>query len=176
MKMSTLIAAAVCCGFAGTSALAQASDVLPVEGSTFTEWGTEGDWRIYLDETKGSCFAERTDAEQDVLQMGLTKAGDLGYLGVFTLGDSSGGVREQRINVSLDGKEYQGTGYSGGNHLSKNHVGGYILTNNPRLVEDVMNTSQMDVTPQLGKPFSISLAGTQMAIEAARKCTSEQGG
>jgi hypothetical protein len=173
LKLKLVASAAVATVFA-SQALA-ASDVLPSMDSTFTEWGEESGWTIYVDEGRGSCLIERMDENANVVQMGLTKDHEFGYLGVFTQ-NAEVANRKKPIVLSLDGNLYSADAKPKTKNLADGYVGGYFLTNNPGFVEDVMKKYEMIVFPEDSYAFTVSLDGTLKAIEAARKCNMEQNG
>ncbi len=173
LKFSFLAPAAVATVFAAQAFAA--SDVLPSKDSTFTSWGEESGWTIYVDEGRGACLIERMDENANVVQMGLTKDHDFGYLGVFTQ-NAEVKNRKKPIVLSLDGNLYSAEAMPKTKNLADGYVGGYFLTNNPQFVEDVMKKYEMIVFPEDSYAFSVSLDGTLKAIEAARKCNMEQNG
>ncbi len=170
--MKTLKTATILSSFSATAALA--SDVIPSENDTFTKWGEESGWTIFVDDTRGSCLIERVDANANVVQMGLTKDHEMGYLGVFTKNDIGLSGKKEEIILSLDGNLYSAEARKKTKHLAEGYTGGYILANNPNFVEDVMKKYDMTVFPEKEFAFDVSLDGTFKAIEAARKCNMEQ--
>lgn len=159
--------------FAGQAAIA--SDVLPSADSTFRMWGEEAGWNIMVDEGRNACLIERMDENANVIQMGLTKSHEFGYLGVFTQ-NAKVKSRKEPIVVSLDGNLYYGEARGKTKNLADGYVGGYLLTNNPKFVEDVMQKHEMVVFPEETYVWIVSLDGTLKAIEAARKCNMEVNG
>ncbi len=172
-QFKRLASATVAAVFA-TQAFA-ASDVLPSKDSTFTSWGEESGWTIYVDEGRGACLIERVDENANVVQMGLTKDHAFGYLGVFTQ-NAEVKNRKKPIVLSLDGNLYSADAKPKTKNLADGYVGGYFLTNNPGFVDDVMKKYDMIVFPEDSYAFTVSLDGTLKAIEAARKCNMEQNG
>ncbi|WP_170397060.1 hypothetical protein [Ruegeria arenilitoris] len=170
---TTLKTAAILGVFSTTAALAS-SDAIPSENDTFTKWGEESGWTIYVDETRGSCLIERVDENSNVVQMGLTKDQEMGYLGVFTQNDIGLKGKKEEIILSLDGNVYSAEARKKTKHLADGYTGGYILANNPQFVEDVMKKYEMTVFPEKETGFTVSLDGTLKAIEAARTCNTEQ--
>ncbi len=169
----TLKTAATLAAFGATAAFAS-SDVIPSENDTFSKWGEESGWTIYVDDTRGSCLIERVDENNNVVQMGLTKDQEMGYLGVFTQNDIGLKGKKEDIILSLDGNVYEAKAYKKTKHLAEGYTGGYILANNPQFVEDVMKKYDMTVFPEKESGFTVSLDGTLKAIEAARACNTEQ--
>ncbi|MDV7143744.1 hypothetical protein R3X27_13740 [Tropicimonas sp. TH_r6] len=174
MMKTRYLAAAVITALA-TSQAASASDVLPSSDSTFRAWGEESGWNIMVDEGRNACLIERQDENNNVVQMGLTKDHEFGYLGVFTQ-NAEVKNRKKPIVLSLDGNLYSAEAQGKTKNLADGYVGGYFLTNNPNFVEDVMKKYDMIVFPEDSYAFTVSLEGTLKAIEAARKCNMELNG
>ncbi|WP_170332539.1 hypothetical protein [Ruegeria arenilitoris] len=170
---STLNTATIVTAYFATTTFAS-SDVIPSENDTFTNWGEESGWTIFVDETRGSCLIERMDENQNVVQMGLTKDHEMGYLGVFTKNDIGLKGKKEEIILSLDGNLYSAEAHKKTKHLAEGYTGGYILANNPQFVDDVMKKYDMTVFPEKEFAFTVNLDGTLKAIEAARKCNQEQ--
>ena len=171
-KIKLLTAAAIATMV--STQLATASDVLPSSDSTFRMWGEESGWNIFVDEGRNACLIERVDENANVVQMGLTKDHEFGYLGVFTKNADVQG-RKEPIVLSLDGNLYSAEARKKTKNLAEGYVGGYFLANNPNFVEDVMKRYEMIVFPEDAYAFPVSLDGTMKAIEAARKCNMEVG-
>lgn len=174
MKLHNTIASAAVIALLSAGA-AVAKDALPKDGDTFTKWGDADGWAIYMDGAKGSCLAERQDANGNILQMGATDDKSLGYIGVFTQADIGLKNGKGNLTVSIDGKMYEGPSRTVAKHLPAGYQGGYLLANNPVFIEDVMKKYDMVVSPGHANSFNVSLDGTFKAIEAARKCQSELG-
>ncbi|MTH98594.1 hypothetical protein [Roseibium sp. RKSG952] len=170
---STLKTVTIVTAYFATTTFAS-SDVIPSENDTFTNWGEESGWTIFVDETRGSCLIERMDENQNVVQMGLTKDHEMGYLGVFTKNDIGLKGKKEEIILSLDGNLYSAEAHKKTKHLAEGYTGGYILANNPQFVDDVMKKYDMTVFPEKEFAFTVNLDGTLKAIEAARKCNQEQ--
>lgn len=157
-----------------TVGAALASDgVLPSADSVFTKWGDAEGWTIYQDETRKSCLAERVDDAGNVLQMGLTADHTLGYIGVFTQADIGLSGGKEKLLISLDGNLYEGEAQQKSKHLAEGYTGGYVVSNDPQFLSDVMKKYDMIVMPEQEGAFVINLDGTFKAIEAGRKCNEE---
>lgn len=152
------------------------NDVLPSQDESFAKWGEESGWTIYVDNGRKSCLIERVDGNANVVQMGLTKDHEMGYLGVFTQNDIGLKGNKEEIVLSLDGNLYSAEAHKKTKHLADGYTGGYILANNAQFVDDVMKKYEMTVFPEKEFAFTVSLDGTFKAIEAARKCNGEQAG
>ena len=155
---------------------ALASDgVLPSSDSVFTKWGETEGWTIYQDKTRQSCLAERVDDVGNVLQMGLTADHALGYIGVFTQADIGLSGGKEKLLIAIDGDLYEGEAQQKSKHLSDGYTGGYVVSNDPDFVTDVMKKYEMVVMPEHEGAFVISLEGTLKAVEESRKCNEEIG-
>lgn len=174
MSLKKLAVAAALTTFAATAAYAaDEMDVLPKENAEFSKWGEVEGWTVFVDQSRGTCLIERVDANTNVVQMGLTKSQDFGYLGIFTQADVK--PKDNQIHLLLDGEAYYGDAKAKTKNLAEGYKGGYILANNPDFVDDVMKKYVMTVYPEDANTFDVSLDGTFKAIEAARKCNAEQG-
>jgi hypothetical protein len=172
MLFKQLASAAALATIAATSAYSADSDVLPKENAEFTNWGEVEGWTIFVDQSRGTCLIERVDANENVVQMGLTASHEFGYFGVFTKADVK--PKDNKVHLLLDDKAYYGDTNAKTKNLAQGYKGGYILANNPNFVEDVMKKYTMTVYPDDANSFEVSLDGTLKAIEEARKCNAEQ--
>jgi hypothetical protein len=156
MFSKILVAATALAAFASTSAYAaNESNVLPKDNAEFTKWGEVEGWTVFVDQSRGTCLIERVDANTNVVQMGLTKSQDFGYLGVFTKADVK--PKDNKVHLLLDGKVYYGDTSAKTRNLADGYKGGYILANNPVFVEDVMKKYTMSVYPEDANSFEVSL-------------------
>ncbi len=154
---------------------AYASDnVLPSSDSTFRAWGEEAGWTILVDEGRNACLIERVDQNENVVQMGLTKDHEFGYFGVFT--KNAEVKNKEDIVLSLGDNLYTAKARGKTKNLADGYVGGYLLTNNPHFVEDVMKQYEMLIFPEETYAWIVGLDGTMKAMEAATECNIEVGG
>lgn len=168
----TTVAIALAVVATAAASSAEETDVLPKQDAEFTKWGEAEGWKIFVDQSRGTCLIERADANGNVVQMGLTKDQKFGYVGVFTQADVK--PKDNRVHLLLDDKAYFGDANSAPKKLAQGYKGGYILANNPDFVDDIMKRYAMTVYPDDANSFDVSLDGTFKAIEAARKCNAEQ--
>jgi hypothetical protein len=152
---------------------ADESDVLPKQNAEFEKWGEESGWNIFVDKSRDTCLIERVDENKNVVQMGLTKDKEFGYIGVFTLADVD--LSDNRVHLSLDGKRYWGDATVAPKRLVGGYKGGYLLANNPDFVDDIMKKYVMTVEPEDKNAYDVSLDGTFKAIEKARECNAAVG-
>ena len=130
-----------------------------------------GEWTIYADATRGSCLAERVGPEGNVMQMGLTKNQADAYVGVFTPA-AMDFDRSQPIQIAVDGRVFEGKSHGiRSRKLGGEYFGGYIVTNNPDLVNAIAEGSELVAFPERRGLFVIDLTGTKAAIEEIRTCT-----
>ncbi|MDV7144314.1 hypothetical protein R3X27_16655 [Tropicimonas sp. TH_r6] len=174
MRKTALFTAATVVGLVASQAAFASDDVLPSSDSTFRAWGEESGWNILVDEGRNSCLIERMYENGGVIQMGLTKDHEFGYFGVFT--KNAEVKNKEDIVLSLGDNLYSAKARGKTKNLADGYVGGYLLTNNPNFVEDVMRQREMLVFPKETYAWLVSLDGTMKAIEAARKCNMEVGG
>lgn len=174
MRKTNFVATASVIGLMASQAALASDDVLPSSDSTFRAWGEESGWNILVDEGRKACLIERVDENANVIQMGLTKDHEFGYFGVFT--KNAEVKNKEDIVLSLGGNLYSAKARGKTKNLADGYVGGYLLTNNPKFVEDVMKQREMIVFPEETYVWVIGLDGTMKAIEAARKCNMEVGG
>jgi len=151
-------------------------DAVPPGDDGFTKYGEVEGWTVYIDVERGSCLIERVDEAENIVQMGLTKDKNFGYLGVFTKADI--GIKKgkkEKIYLDIDGTLFvsESTGMKG--NISKGYSGGYVLANNPVFIDAIANKYTMIVFPRKQGAFTVDLAGTKKAMAEARKCNAEQG-
>ncbi|WP_425091533.1 hypothetical protein [Tropicimonas sp. S265A] len=174
MTFKTLLAALF---ITGTASVASANtDVLPSESTTFTPYGSVEGWSIFVNEDRKTCMIESVDANENVVQMGLTADRGVGYLGVFTKADIGLTSGEDPVAVLIGENLYVGTARTLTTSLRDGYTGGYVVTDDPQFVTDIMQQYTAVVLPNSEFSFAISLDGTMKAIEAARECTAAQGG
>jgi hypothetical protein len=172
MKVTTLTLAAT---FAALTGFASAdTDVLPAPGTTFTPYGSVEGWNIFVNDARKTCMIEKVDAEETVVQMGLTADRGFGYLGVFTKRDIGLDEGDEPVAVLIGENVYMGSARRITGGLRDGYTGGYIISDDPQFVEDVQQQYSMMVLPETDFAFVVNLAGTKKAIEAARACNAAQ--
>lgn len=156
---------------------AMANDhAVPPGSDGFTKYGAVEGWNVFIDNERKTCLIERVDEADNVVQMGVTKNRKFGYVGVFTkadLGLKKG--KKSKIYLDLDGNLYWSNATDMKGNITEGYQGAYILANNPDFISDVEKKYVMTVFPKTEAVFTVDLKGTYKAIEAARKCTNEQG-
>jgi hypothetical protein len=165
----TLLASLSAIAVAG---IASAELPIPQSGDVLSMYKKIGEWTIYADETRGSCLAERVDSENNVMQMGITQDGGFGYVGVFTTAELD--VEDsQKIAIGVDGEIFVGDTHGIRSKQIKggSHSGGYIVTNNPDLVNAIANGQILVAFPERTGAFIVDLTGTKAAIAEIRACT-----
>lgn len=151
--------------FAATTALAQ----------DFQPYGSVEGWNIFVDTAKKSCLIEAVDAAENVVQMGLTKDRGVAYIGVFTKAET--GIKKGdagAIAILLGEKLFVGEATGMRGNITKGYSGGYVLTDDPAVVEAVAKEHEMIVFPEKAYTFAVNLTGTYKAIEMARECNAKQ--
>lgn len=150
---------------------------LPVlaNADTFTPYGTVEGWNVYVDEEKKSCMVETVDEAENVVQMGLTRDRGVAYLGVFTKAETDIKKDEtQMVAVLLGENIYTGEATGMRGNITKGYSGGYVLTDDPQMIEDIAQQYTMTVFPEKSYGFILDLAGTKKALEMARDCNQAQ--
>lgn len=153
-----------------------AADAVPPGSDGFTKHSEVEGWTVYIDNERNSCLIERVDEAGNVVQMGLTKDHEFGYLGVFTKADI--GIKKgkkEKVYIDIDGTLYWSEATDMKGNITDGYSGGYILANNPAFIDDIAKKYTMTVFPKKEGAFVVDLKGTYKAIEAARKCNAEQG-
>ena len=170
------IAAAGVAALLSTSFAYAGADPVPPGNDGFTKYGEVEGWNVFVDNEKKSCLIERVDEVGNVVQMGLTKDHDFGYLGVFTKADI--GIKKgkkQKIYIDLGGNLYWSHATDMKGNITDGYQGGYILANNPEFINDLANKYTMIVFPKKDAAFVVDLTGTLKAMTEAKKCNAEQG-
>lgn len=164
----TVAAGALVAAVAATSATAT---------EKFLKYGEAEGWNVYIDTEKQSCLIERIDEAENVVQMGLTTDRGVAYVGVFVKGAT--GIKDgekEAVAIAIDGTLYIGKATGMRGSITKGYSGGYVLSDDPKFIDDIARKEVMTVFPQKEYVFSVSLKGTYKAIEMARQCNKEQMG
>jgi hypothetical protein len=158
---TTLIASLAAALFAATATSAD----------TFMKYGEVEGWKVFIDEEKKSCLIEKVDDLDNVVQMGLTADRSAAYVGVFTKADTdikAGDTEGVAILIDEDLYIGEATGMRG--NITKGYSGGYVLSDDPKFIEDIARKYVMIVFPEKEYAFTVNLEGTFKAIEMAREC------
>jgi len=147
------------------------AEVLPESGDEVERYRAAGDWTVYSNLTRKTCFMTRLYDNGGAVQMGLTKDGDYGYIGVFVKGAEVEGEIED-VTALINGNTYTGKGYPA-THLEGGYQGGYILANNTKLRYDLAQGEEMVAFPDTGYGVIVDLKAAGNAIFEVRKCTEE---
>lgn len=175
MKYSFYLSLPVCAalltpGFASDEAYPEA-EVLPEASDVVENYRMAGDWAIFANKTRGTCYMERTDDAGGAVQMGLTKSGEYGYIGMFVKGaEVEDEIKD--IAISVNGNVYVGEA-NPATHLEGGYQGGYILSNNKDLRHDLGKADEMYAFPDAPYMVTVDLKGARNAIFEVRKCTEE---
>ncbi|AXI46275.1 hypothetical protein C1J03_09705 [Sulfitobacter sp. SK012] len=164
LKMKSIAAAAIITAALTTSAGAD----------TFEKYGEVEGWKVFADKDKMSCLIEAVDSAENVVQMGLTEDRSLGYLGVFTKGETNLKKDDREAVVIVIGENtYYGEATGMRGNITKGYSGGYITNNLPQFVKDIEQQYEMVVFPETDYVFVIDLTGTKKAIAMARECNAK---
>lgn len=149
-------------------------DVLPAATDTIEEFRRAGDWVVFANQTRNTCFMVRTDDFGGAVQMGLTKAGDYGYIGMFVKGaEIEDEIKD--ISILVNGNTYVGEA-NPALHLEGGYKGGYVLSNNTDLRYDLGKADELYAFPDAPYMVTVDLKGARNAIFEVRKCTTELRG
>mgnify|MGYP001818422157 CR=1 FL=1 len=141
----------------------------------FLKYGEVEGWKVFIDQEKKSCLIEAIDSAENVVQMGLTEDRSIGYLGVFTKGETDIKAGDTEAVAILIGENiYLGevTGMRG--NITAGYSGGYVLSDSPQFVKDIEQQYEMVVFPEKEYAFVVDLTGTKKAIALARECNEKQ--
>ena len=144
---------------------------------SFLKYGEVEGWKVYIDQEKNSCLLETVDSEENVVQMGLTADRGVGYLGVFTKGETALKAGDTEAVVILIGDNIyvgEATGMRG--NITKGYSGGYVLSDSPQFAKDLAQQYTMTVFPEKDYAFTMDLSGTKKAMAMARECNEKQIG
>lgn len=159
--------------FASDTSYAEA-EVLPEASDVVETYRTAGNWAIFANQTRKTCYMEQADDAGGAVQMGLTKSGDYGYIGMFIKGaEVEEGIKD--IALSVNGNIYVGEA-TAATHLEGGYQGGYVLSNNPELRYDLGKADQLFAFPDAPYMLTVDLKGARNAIYEVRKCTEELAG
>lgn len=161
--------------FVAAPALAADEDILPVTTDEIADYRSAGKWMVRENRTRNTCFISRSDASGNLVQMGLTRNAEYGYIGVFKKGID---VTEddELVAVVLNNNLYVGTAKKLVHGASGDYQGGYILANDKQVRLDLESADEMVVFPESPYTIRVDLSGVRNAIYEARKCTRELQG
>lgn len=164
---SRSLSALALAGLAFAASAAHAQDFQP--------YGSVEGWNVFVDTAKKSCLIEAVDAAENVVQMGLTKDRGVAYIGVFTKAETD--IRngdKEAVAILLGDKIFVGEATGMRGNITKGYSGGYVLTDDPAVVDAVAREHEMIVFPEKAYTFAVNLKGTYKAIEMARECNAKQ--
>jgi hypothetical protein len=141
---------------------------------TFDKYGTVEGWTVFKNVTDSTCLMEKVDSAKNAVQMGFTKDTNFGYVGVFTMAET--GIKrgdKNAVAILLGDEIYTGEATGMRGNVTSGYTGGYVRTNNPNFVDDIMGQYTMVVFPEKEYAFTVDLKGTFKGIEMVRKCQSE---
>ena len=174
MNMITKTIAVLLLG-AATPALSADQDILPVNTDEIAQYRNVGEWVVHENLTRGSCFISRSDDAGHLVQIGLTKDNNYGYIGIF----QKGAHLEEGTNdvaIVVNGNLYVGESKTVVHGASDGYEGGYVIANDKQLRLDLEQQKEMIVFPD--KPFmvTVNLDHLRNAIYEARECTKKLQG
>ena len=142
---------------------------------TFQKYGEVEGWKVVVDVEKKSCLIEAVDSVENVVQMGLTEDRSVGYVGIFTKGETDIKAGEtSEIAILIGDNIYVGEATGMRGNITKGYSGGYVLSDSPQFAEDIAQQYEMLVFPETEYSFIVDLSGTKKAMEMARACNDKQ--
>jgi hypothetical protein len=142
---------------------------------TFLKYGEVEGWKVFIDQEKKSCLIEAVDDAENVVQMGLTADRGVGYLGVFTKGETTIKKGEtEAVAILIGDNIYVGEATGMRGNITKGYSGGYVLSDDPQFAKDIAQQYEMVVFPEKEYAFIVDLTGTKKAMEMARECNQKQ--
>ena len=97
--------------FAAAPVLAADEDVMPVNSDEIADYRHVGEWMVRENRTRGTCFISRSDGSGNLVQMGLTKNADYGYIGIFKKG-ADVTEDDEMVAIVLNGQFFQVVGHN----------------------------------------------------------------
>ncbi|WP_299356447.1 hypothetical protein [uncultured Shimia sp.] len=137
----------------------------------YSHFGSVEGWNVFTDHEKKSCFIESKDDFGNVVQMGLTRDRGVAYIGVFTTAetDIKKGQKEG-VAVVLGDNVYVGEATGMRGNITEGYSGGYVLTDDAGIIEQIQKQREMVVFPEKAYGFIMDLTGTFKAIEMGKEC------
>ena len=169
IKLSQVITALIT--LAAAPVLAADQDVLPLNSDEIAKYRNVGEWAVHENRTRGTCFISRSDASGNLVQMGLTKNTEYGYIGIFKKG-ADVSENDEMVKVVINDNLYVGSAKKLVHGASDGYSGGYILANDKQVRLDLERAREMIVFPE--SPYSVMVdltGGVRNAIYEARECT-----
>jgi len=152
-------------------AIAANEDILPINTDEIAKYRNVSEWTVYENRTRGTCFISRSDASGNLVQMGLTKNTEYGYIGIFKKG-ADVTEDDEMVEVIINDTVYVGTAKKLIHGASGDYKGGYILANDKQVRLDLERAREMVIFPE--SPYTVSIdltGGVRNAIYEARECT-----
>ncbi|MDX0521854.1 hypothetical protein GOD35_15615 [Sinorhizobium medicae] len=141
-----------------------------VQAQDMKKYGTAAGWDIIVrgDMGPGCLIAKKLGDDMQVL-MGIDETtGRRGYMALYTkLAANVGSGEKRSVLFDVDGQKFSGE--ATGQQL-EGFDGAYVWVNNPDFIYDLAKMKTLTITPEGRKPFALSLAGTDAAMQAMRAC------
>ena len=151
--------------------LAADEDVLPLNTDEIAKHRNVGKWTVHENRTRGTCFISRSDDAGNLVQMGLTKNTEYGYIGIFKKG-ADVTEEDEMVEVFINENLYVGSARKLVHGASGDYKGGYIMANDKQVRLDLERAREMVVFPE--SPYTVTVdltGGVRNAIYEARECT-----
>jgi hypothetical protein len=154
--------------FAASMVSASDENVLPTTDDSVETYLSSKYWTVFKNNSRHSCFIEWR-SENSVVQAGLTKAQDAGYLGAFVK-DVEPPKGESAIAIVLNGNLYTGSASTVSQSLAGGFKGGYIVFDNPAFVTDLEKAREFVAFQGSPRAITVKLKTPKNAIERAQEC------
>lgn len=168
-KLSQALTAVIT--LAAAPVLAADKNVLPRSSDEIAKYRNVGEWTVHENRTRGTCFISRADDSGNLVQMGLTKNTEYGYIGIFKKG-ADVTEEDEMVGVVINDNLYVGSARKLVHGASGDYKGGYIMANDKQVRLDLERASEMVVFPE--SPYTVTVdltGGVRNAIYEARQCT-----
>jgi hypothetical protein len=183
MKQATAFLAGAALSLVLSAPVAHAQAMLDPEDVANVLPGNDGfrlyqaGWHVMVDIARGTCLIERSGIDNNVIQMGITRDGNFGYVGLFSQNAAVLEDRElRRVEIEMGDSVYFGTVVGVSGRLRGGYSGGYVITRDVEFFDDIARQFEMVIRVEGLDPIVVDLGGTLRAVEAARKCLEEQTG
>lgn len=167
-RLFKLIATASFC--VATPVLSADEDILPASADEIKLYRNVGNWSVHENLTRKSCFISQADDKGFLVQMGMAKGNEFGYVGIFKK-DADIPEGDKAVAILVNDHIYSGQTNNVTHGISGNYVGGYIVANNLDLRYDLKNSDDMIIFPDTDFNLSVSLKDARNAIFEAQECT-----
>lgn len=162
-----IMAASIC---VATPVLSADENILPASSDEIKLYRNIGSWSVHENLTRKSCFISQADDKGYLVQMGMAKGNEFGYVGIFKK-DAEIPEGDKAVAILVNDHIYSGKTHNVTDGISGNYVGGYILADTLDLQYDLKNSEAMVIFPDMDFNVTVSLQDARNAIFEAQQCT-----